>query len=65
MSKEKGTPAQKGTGSSTPMIQKLHTTGEKNVKFKMNASAARLLATKKGWKTSFGKTLRSRLASMV
>lgn len=43
MSQEKGTPAQKGTGSSEPVIQKLHRTGEGNVKIKLNASAARRL----------------------
>lgn len=43
MSKEKGTPSQKGTGSKDPVIQKLHTTGEKNVKIKLNMAAAKKL----------------------
>lgn len=43
MSKEKGTPAAKGTGADWPVIQKLHTTGEGNVKIKLNRRAARML----------------------
>jgi hypothetical protein len=43
MSKEKGTPAQKGTGAKLLAIQKLHRTGEGNVKFKLNRFAAKRL----------------------
>ena len=48
MSQEKGTPAQKGTGAKEPFIQKLHRTGEGNVKIKLNRRAARLLFKGKG-----------------
>lgn len=58
MSKEKNTPAQKGTGSKDPVIQKLHTTGEKNVKIKINAAAARKLVA---GKRSFIKVLAKRM----
>lgn len=43
MSKEKGTSAQFGTGIKAPVVQKLHTTGEGNVKIKLNRYAAKKL----------------------
>jgi hypothetical protein len=61
MSKEKGTPAQRGTGSKEPVIQKLHTTGEKNVKIKLNGAAAKKLAA---GKRDFLKQLQAKLRSV-
>lgn len=59
MSQEKGTPAQKGTGAKEPYIQKLHRTGEGNVKIKLNRRAAKLLFKGKG---SVLKMLHTRMA---
>jgi hypothetical protein len=58
VSKEKGTPAQTGTGSPVPVIQKLHTTGERNVKIKLNLAAAKAVLKNK---KSFMRDLRARI----